>query len=86
MYKMLYKFLKLSGTSLKLSPNPIVTIIVLPNPVLSSAGNPRKLYFLHMFKKTHFLGFLALFMEREWVHSIPREKLHLGVYEVYLER
>ena len=26
-------------------------------------------------KKPRFLGFPALFMEREWAHSIPRQKL-----------
>jgi len=36
-------------------------------------------FFENVFKKFHFLGFTALFMERKWVHSIPREKLHLEV-------
>ena len=41
---------------------------------------PEKMgFFENVLKKSHFLEFPALFMKRYSVHSIPREKLRLGV-------
>jgi hypothetical protein len=59
-------------SSWKIAPRGLVKFIW----GVKKLRKPEKIAF---FEKTHFLGFPALFMEREWAHSIPHQKLHLGV-------